>query len=478
MINPAWNRTKIVATMGPACASYEVLLEMVKRGLDICRLNASHGDHATHQHFIDNVRRLNVVHDLNVGILLDLQGPKIRVGKLDEPYPVQPGDTVQLSTTITKRQGHMLPMEYETLAQDVKVGDLILVDDGKVQLEVTETNGTDTVALKVLVGAEIGSRKGVNLPFSNVSLPSLTDKDIADVELAVANNLEWVALSFVRKAADVTALRELLKAHNCQSRIVAKIEKPEALRNIDDIIAVSDAIMVARGDLGVEIYMEEVPMWQKIIVRKCNEQAKPVIVATQMLESMIENPRPTRAETTDVANAVLDGADAVMLSGETSVGKYPVDVVQVMQRIITNVEEREERLLYFRDFPVEPDNPDFMPDSVCRAAVLLANQVQAKAIVGNTRSGYTGFQLSRYRPHANIFIFTDNRLLLNTLSLVWGVRAFYYDSFVGTNESIKDTTAILQAKGLVQPGDIVINTGSMPLHERKKTNMLKVTVVE
>ncbi|MBX3101124.1 MAG: pyruvate kinase [Bacteroidetes bacterium] len=478
MINPVWNRTKIVATMGPACADYPVLLDMVKSGLDICRLNASHGDHATHQHFIDHVRRINVVHDLNVGILLDLQGPKIRVGKLDKPHPVQAGDIIQLSTTITRQQGNMLPMEYETLAQDVKVGDLILVDDGKVQLEVTETNEKDTVTLKVLVGHEIGSRKGVNLPFSNVSLPSLTEKDIADVELAVANQLEWVALSFVRKASDITALRQLLQARNCPSRIVAKIEKPEALRNIDEIIDASDAIMVARGDLGVEIYMEEVPMWQKVIVRKCNEKAKPVIVATQMLESMIENPRPTRAETTDVANAVMDGADAVMLSGETSVGKYPLEVVRVMQRIITIVEEHEDQQLYFCDFPVDPHSPDFLPDSACRAAVLLANQVNAKAIVGNTRSGYTGFQISRYRPHANIFIFTDNRLLLNTLSLVWGVRAFFYDSFVGTNESIRDTTAILQARGMVQPGDVVINSGSMPLGERKKTNMIKITVVE
>lgn len=476
MISPVWNKTKIVATMGPATHNPDTLLDLIQSGLDICRLNASHGDHAAHQYFIDQVRRINVVYDLNIGILLDLQGPKIRVGKLDKPYPVQVGDEVKLSTAVQQQAGNVLPMEYETLIQDVKPGDLLLIDDGKLQTEVVANNGVDTVTLKALIPGEIGSRKGVNLPFSHVSLPSLSDKDLEDLELAVHNQLEWVALSFVRKASDITELREILQRKGCKSRIVAKIEKPEALENIDAIIAATDAVMVARGDLGVEIYMEEVPLWQKTIVRKCNEQGKPVIVATQMLESMMDNPRPTRAETTDVANAVLDGADAVMLSGETSVGKYPVEVVRVMQRIISMVELHDE--LYHRVQKIPTDSNDFLPDSICRSAVLLSEQIKAQAIVGMTRSGYTGLMLARHRPKANIFIFTDNRHLLNQLSLVWGVRAFFYDGFEGTNESIRDTNAILKARGFVQEGQIILNTGSMPLGAGLKTNMMKITIVE
>lgn len=476
METPVWNKTKIVATMGPAVKDYDTLLSLIQHGVDICRLNASHGDHAAHQHFIDLIRRINVVHDLNVGILLDLQGPKIRVGKLDEPYPVQKDDIIHLSTAKNKREGNILPMEYETLIQDVKVGDLLLIDDGKLQMEVVENNHKDTVTLKTIIGGEIGSRKGVNLPFSNVSLPSLSEKDLEDLELAVYNQLEWVALSFVRRASDITELREILKAKGCKSRIIAKIEKPEALANIDEIIDATDAVMVARGDLGVEIYMEEVPMWQKTIVRKCNEKAKPVIVATQMLESMMTNPRPSRAETTDVANAVLDGADAVMLSGETSVGQYPIQVVEVMQKIL-NISETNPDMYHRYKAIVDPETPDFLADSACQAAVQLSQQIKARAIVGMTRSGYTGFQLSRYRPAANIFIFTDNRHLLNQLSLVWGVRAFFYDSFVGNNESIEDVNGLLRARGLVQKGDVVVNTGSMPLQAGLKTNLLKITII-
>jgi pyruvate kinase len=302
----------------------------------------------------------------------------------------------------------------------------------------------------------------------------MTNKDFKDVDFAIAQHVEWIALSFVRRAEDISSLRSYLQAHDSDAKIIAKIEKPEALANIDAIIEAADGIMVARGDLGVEIYIEEVPFWQKKIVQKCNMAAKPVIVATQMLDSMIENRRPTRAETTDVANAVLDGSDAVMLSGETSVGKYPVEVVRTMQKIVTQAEL--DASVYYRYQTVDPGSDTFLSDSVCLTAVNLARQIQAKAIVGMTRSGYTAYRTSKFRPEANIYIFSDNRDLLTTLNLVWGVRAFYYDSMEGTNESIKDTVQFLKDKGYIQAGDCVINTASMPLRDRGRTNMVKITV--
>jgi pyruvate kinase len=314
------------------------------------------------------------------------------------------------------------------------------------------------------------------LPNTHISLPSLTDKDLRDLQLGIRNHVDWIALSFVRTPEDILVLRQILKDNNCPSRIIAKIEKPEALINIDKIIEVSDAIMVARGDLGVEIPIEEVPFWQKTIVAKCNAQAKPVIVATQMLDSMIENARPTRAEATDVANAVFDGADALMLSGETSTGKYPVEAVKTMQRIIAKAEESD--MIYHRNYDSDPNSDTFYSDVTCNIAVRFAEELNAKAIISLTQSGYTAFQLSKRRPKANIFIFTSNRPLLDTLNLVWGVQAYYYDGFEGTNQTIQDVIDILKKDDAVQPGDIVINTASIPIEERGRTNMVKYTVVK
>jgi pyruvate kinase len=367
-------------------------------------------------------------------------------------------------------------MELPTFARDVQPGDQILVNDGKEELRVVSTDGDTQVVLEVVHGKTLEARKGVNLPDSEVSVPSLTDKDRLDLELAILNDVDWVALSFVRKAEDIHQLRHILEFRGSKAKIIAKVEKPQALREIDGIIAASDAVMVARGDLGVEIPIEQVPIWQKRIVAKCNLASKPVIVATQMLDSMIENPRPTRAEATDVLNAVLDGADAVMLSGETSVGKHPLVVVETMQRIIEEAEREDS--LYHRDLSFDRESPTFHSDVTCRAAVKLAEQIGATAIVGMTYSGYTAYRLSRYRPHAHIFIFTENRRLLSAMSLVWGVRAFYYDSYVGTNETIRDVNQILVEQGLIQPGDIVINTGVMPIRSRSRTNMVKFTVIE
>ncbi len=475
-MDTTFNRTKIVTTLGPASASREVLTDMIRAGVDVCRLNASHGAHADHQELIDLIRSINEAENVQVSILLDLQGPKIRVGKLDQPFPVQAGQRFKFSTSAAKQEGDVLPIDYETFAKDVKPGETVLVEDGKVQLRVVATNEIDIAELEVVVGNQIGSRKGVNVPDTHVSLPSLTEKDLEDLEFGIRNHVDWIALSFVRRAEDILWLKELLHVKGSTAKIIAKIEKPEALHNIDSIIHAADAIMVARGDLGVEIAMEDVPFWQKKIVRRCNTFGRPVIVATQMLESMIESPRPTRAETTDVANAVLDGADAVMVSGETSVGKYPVEVVKVMQRILAKAELED--VVYKPGTKPELDSKTFHSDAICFSACKFSNGIKAKALVSMTRSGYTAFQLSRHRPRASIFIFTDNRPLINTLNLVWGVRAFFYDRFVGTNETIQDVIKILKEKGLVNANDMVVNVASMPLARKGRANMFKFTVVE
>lgn len=462
--------------MGPACANPKTLLSMVEAGLDVARLNFSHADHETHAKSLKMVRDINKKYNTNIAILQDLQGPKIRIGNLKEDLKIKPGQIVTIRTDITEQQDKVLPIIYDTFAEDVKVGDPILLDDGKVEAVVHETNNKNQVKLKIIAGEAIKSRKGVNLPQTKISVPTITEKDFQDIDFAIEHQVEWLALSFVRSADDIKLLKELLRLKNGTSRIIAKIEKPEALKNIDEIIAVADGIMVARGDMGVEIPMEEVPAWQKRIIKKCNLQGKPVIVATQVMESMIENPRPTRAEANDVANALVDGADAVMLSGETSVGKYPVEVVSSMHRILMSV-EKEDESIYYRNLDNFPEDGEFLSSSIVNSACTLARHTKANAILGMTRSGYTVVQLARCRPQAQIYAFTNNRPVLNMLNLIWGVRAFYYDGFVSTDDTIQDVHEILKEKDLVKPGDILINTGSMPLHEHGLTNMVKISRV-
>lgn len=476
-MNPlhTFNRTKIVCTLGPASASYPVLKQLIQAGMDVCRLNFSHGTHEDHQVTLDLIRKLNGELGTHIAILQDLQGPKMRIGKLEQPFPIKPGDEVIISTSIQVQQGNILPIQYESFAKDVNAGELLLVDDGKVELRVVETNKVDTVRLVVNHGDAIGSKKGVNLPYTEISLPSITPKDLRDVEFGIRNNVEWIALSFVRTAAEVIQLKEYIRERGGKARIISKIEKPEALKNIDSIIDASDGIMVARGDLGVEIFMEDVPMWQKVIIRKSNAAGKPVIVATQMMESMIENRRPTRAETNDVANAVMDGADALMLSGETSVGRFPVEVVQSMQKIIATMENQDE--VYNKRFTLNKSSRTYIHDAIIQTACTLSEETEAAALIGMTRSGYTAFELARHRPKAGIFIFTDNQDLLTTLSLVWGVRTIFYDRFVSTDETFADIEQILKDLQLVRVGDVIINTASMPIHARKRTNMVKVSVV-
>jgi pyruvate kinase len=470
----SYNKTKIVATVGPASNNKEMLRALVNEGVDVFRLNFSHGTHDDHQKVIDFVREINEELGTHIALLQDLQGPKIRVNEMQPGVEITAGDTITITTKEVLGNQALVSTSYEGLPKDVKVGDMILVDDGKIELKVKEVKATE-VLCTVVYGGPLKSRKGINLPFSKVSAPSLTDKDYEDLEFGLKNKVDWVALSFVRKATDIEILRAVIDRYKSNTRIVAKIEKPEALENIDAIIEATDAIMVARGDLGVEIWMEEVPMVQKMLVDKCNQASKPVIVATQMMESMIENPRPTRAETNDVANAVLDGADALMLSAETAAGKYPIEVIRSMVRTIGSVEKSGNIFYKFRD--IDPKSPNYFNDSLILTACKLAQEVKAKAIVGMTQMGYVAFKASSHRPDANIFAFTSNDAILNTMNLVWATKAYHYDKAASTDETISDVEKILKRDGHVTSGDIFIILASMPIQARGRSNMIKVHVV-
>jgi pyruvate kinase len=476
-MKPFHSRTKIVATLGPASAKPEVLFSMFNAGLDVCRLNFSHGSQADHQETLDTIRELNKKHSYNVGILADLQGPKIRIGMVqDGGIHLVNGARTIITTKECIGNEERIYITYNTFPNDVKAGEVILLDDGKLQMRVIETNYNDEVICEVVHGGILTSRKGVNLPNTKVSIPSLTPEDRDNLEFVLKNDVEWIGLSFVRNAADIVELKEIIKQRGKTARVIAKIEKPEAIANIDEIIAVSDGIMVARGDLGVEMPMEEVPLLQKMIVNKCRAASKPVIIATQMLESMITTPRPTRAEVNDVANSVLDGADAVMLSGETSVGEFPLIVIETMQKIIQNIETN--------NYPFHPQKflrtseASFLSDAICDTAANLSKQTNAVGIVSMTVSGYTAFEISSHRPKALTYIFTSNINLLNTLSLVWGVQGFYYDKFESTDETILDVNRILKELKLIKKGDIVINTAAIPIERKGKTNMVKITVID
>jgi pyruvate kinase len=471
----SYNKTKIVATVGPASNNKDMLRALVKEGVDVFRLNFSHGTYEDHQKVVIAVREINQEFGSTISLLQDLQGPKIRIQEMQPDVVVERGQQLIITTKQLLGSRDIVSTSYQSLPKDVKFGDMILIDDGKIELRVKEVRDVEVVT-EVVYGGPVKSRKGINLPFTKVSAPSLTEKDLKDVEFGIKNNLDWIALSFVRKASDIIALREILNANKCTSKIVAKIEKPEALSNIDEIIAATDAIMVARGDLGVEIWLEEVPMVQKMLVEKCNKAGKPVIVATQMMESMIENPRPTRAETNDVANAVMDGADAVMLSAETAAGKFPIEVIRSMVRTISSVEKNPN--MYYRFREVNKDSPTYIHDNFVLAACKLAKDVGAKAIVGMTQSGYTAFQSSAYRPNSNIFVFSSNRSLLTQMNLVWGSQAYLYDKVNSTDETIADVEATLKRDGHVKSGDIFIVLASMPIHEKARTNTLKINIVK
>jgi pyruvate kinase len=466
----------MIATIGPVTRDKSVLERMIQEGVDVFRINLSHDTHQEHLKTIRFIHQLNEEMGSNVAILGDLQGPKLRIGVM-ENNGVQLEDGQKFSFVTTPCTGDIQKayLSYERLPSDVIIGERILVDDGKLIFEVTGTNKTDTVTTRVISGGPLSSKKGVNLPHTRISQPSLTEKDIKDAQFLLDHQVDWIALSFVRTKKDILDLRKIVDEHHNYARIIAKIEKPEALEEIDEIIEVSDAIMVARGDLGVEVEFHKVPLIQKNIIKKCKERSKPVIVATQMMESMITNPTPTRAEANDVANAVLDGTDSVMLSGETAIGKYPVKTITNMQMIIDSTETEE--YIYYQEHPPLPEAETFLADSICFNAVRLAHQVNAAAIVTLTHSGFTALKISSQRPKAPIFTFTMNKDLINDLSLVWGVRSYYLGECTNLNDYIDYTEEFLISENLLKKGDLVVHVGSIPILEKGKTNMLKLTRV-
>lgn len=470
-------KTKIVATIGPASASKEVLKEMILTGVNVVRLNFSHGTHEDHEQVVKTIRELDKEMNGNTAILADLQGPKIRTGEMkDGGIELVPGKELIIGTDEVLGSPDRISTNYKNFPRDVNKGESILLDDGKIELEILKTNRKNEVICKILHGGTLHSNKGINLPNTNISLPCLTEKDLEDLDFALSQDVDWIGLSFVRNARDVIELKHIIQDQEKHARVVAKIEKPEAIQEIDDIIRETDALMVARGDLGVEIPMQNVPLIQKMLIRKCIRNAKPVIVATQMMESMITNVTPTRAEVNDVANAVMDGADAVMLSGETSVGKFPVKVIEAMAKIVKEV-EKYEKVYYHEKVPVESEEERFITDSVCYNACRLAKRVNAKAIITMSHSGYTGFKVTSQRPKSEIFVFTGNKKILSQMSLLWGVRAFYYDKMVSTDHTIADIKYILKKQGLLSEGEFVINIASMPIAEMGMSNMLRLSKV-
>ena len=471
------SKTKIIATMGPACSSREVLSRLFEAGIDVCRLNFSHSNYENHLAVIKTIQELNEEYNSNVAILADLQGPKLRIGEV-ENNGVLLADNAEIifTTECCIGDAKKIYMSYEHFAEDVVPGEAVLIDDGKIKLEVIETDGKNEVRLKVIHGGLLSSKKGVNLPDTKVSLPSLTEKDLKDVEFILDQEVDWIALSFVRSATDIVELKDIIKRKKKNVKVIAKIEKPEALNEIDNIIDVSDAIMIARGDLGVEISFDRVPLIQKQIINKCIQNAKPVIIATQMLESMINNFRPTRAEASDVANGVFDGADTLMLSGETSVGNYPFEVIKAMQSIIDYAEGKEFVLKH--EHQPDPRSLYYLPHSICYNACKMADLTNARAIITFTASGATAFQISSHRPKADIFVFSSNKILIKKLSLVWGVRAFYLPHANNINDAIAHTISFLKEREYLKEDDVVVHVGSIPIRDEGKTNMMKISYVK
>ena len=470
-------KTKIVATLGPACSDASVIEQMMLQGVDVFRINFSHADYSDVQERIQTIRELNAKLNYHTSILADLQGPKLRVGVMEEGTFVNPGDQVTFSTESPfVGNAEKAYMNYQNFPKDVKAGERILLDDGKLIFEVVSTNGSTEVVAQVIQGGAFKSKKGVNLPNTDISLPALTEKDIKDAEFAISQEVDWIALSFVRNAEDVQQLQELIQKHSSSKiPIISKIEKPEALENIEKIIAYSDGLMVARGDLGVEIPAAEVPLHQKELVHLAKKARIPVIIATQMMETMIDSLTPTRAEVNDVANSVMDGADAVMLSGETSVGQYPVQVIETMRNILKSVEESV--LIQVPQSPPTIRTNRFVTKSICYHAAHIANDIQAHAISTLTNSGYTAFQISAWRPSAHVLVFTSNKKILTQLNLLWGVKAFYYDNLVSTDKTVEEVNQIAFEKGFVESGDMIVNLAAMPIQEKGMVNTLRVSVI-
>lgn len=474
----AHKKTKIVATIGPACDSYEMILALVKAGANVFRLNFSHGTHEEKASVIEHIRRIIREEPYNIGILGDLQGPKLRVGNLENNMLIlTPGKQLILTSEQCIGNEERIYVSYPYLSEDVQKGERIFLDDGKMEVKVIDIINNTDVLVEVVLGGTLLPKKGVNLPDTSLSMPALTKKDIEDLAFCIEQKIDWLALSFVRKVEDIIDLKKRLHEKKSKMKVIAKIEMPEALKGLRDIIVESDGVMVARGDLGVELPVEQVPVLQKDIIRKCMHRAKPVIVATQMMESMMDRTKPNRSEVSDVANAVLEGADAVMLSGETATGSYPVLVVETMSKIIN---EAEKTLYDYNREDIlapQPHSPSFLSDAVCYSACKLANDAHANALVGMTQSGYTGFMLSSFRPKCPLYIFSKEKSLINQLSLSWGVRAFYYAEEESLDEILFDQINILKRRGFLNKGDVIVNTGSTPVELHLPTNIIKISKV-
>jgi len=470
-------RTKIVATIGPSSADREILKKMILSGMNVCRINFSHGSYDDHAKVVSNVRSLNDELNTNVAILADLQGPKIRTGVMSpEGVSLEVGAKTCIQVDDIIGTAERFSINYGELPQDVNIGELILLDDGKLMLEVVSSDGENEIICTVRQGGVLSSKKGVNLPNTKISLPSLTEKDENDLAFAIEQDVDWIGLSFVRSEKDIIDLKQRISKAGGKAKVIAKIEKPEALACIDEIVVETDGLMVARGDLGVEIPYQNVPLAQKMLINKGIKYAKPVIVATQMMETMITQMSPTRAEVNDVANAVLDGADAVMLSGETSVGKYPVEVINAMTNIIKEMETDDK--IYYKEEPPEKNEERFISDSICYNACRLAQRVEVDAIITMSFSGYTAYKIASQRPSAFVFVFTSNRKILTQLNLVWGVKAFYYNKQISTDHTIADIKYIMKTGGYLVEGDLVINIASIPLEDLGSSNMLKLSHVD
>ena len=474
---PINKKTKILATLGPATNTKEIISRLVDAGVNVFRINFSHADYENVKARIKDIREINEEKNLHVAILADLQGPKLRVGVMEENVILKDSDTFIFTTDECIGDNKKAFMTYQNFPKDVKAGENILVDDGKLMFNVIATNKKNEVTTKVIVGGVLSSKKGVNLPNTKISLPALTEKDMKDAIFAIEQNVDWIALSFVRNPEDLRKLHDLIsQKSDYRIPVIAKIEKPEAVENIDALIPYCDGIMVARGDLGVEIPMQEVPLIQKMLVQRAKLARIPVIIATQMMETMITNAVPTRAEVNDVANSIMDGADAVMLSGETSVGAHPIRVIEKMTEIIKSVENSP--LIKVPQAPPHIRTDRFITKAVCHHAALMANDVAAKAISTLTNSGYTAFQISAWRPTSYILAFSSEKRILAKMSLLWGVRSFFYDKNVSTDDTVLDINKIARQKGFVSTNDYVINLTSMPVKAKGMVNTLRVSQIK
>ena len=471
-------KTKIIATLGPSSSSSGVIEKLIKEGVDVLRINFSHSSHEEAQVLIKEIRKINTNLNTNTSILADLQGPKLRIGKMRPDISLNVGSIIKIKTGKEFiGDDKVIFINYQTLPLDINIEEKILIDDGKIILKVTETNKKDQILAEVIQGGNVSSNKGFNLPNTSISQPALTDKDIKDAIFSAKQNVDWIALSFVRQESDIKSLIKLLEKNtDYRIPVIAKIEKPEGVKNIDDIMKYASGIMVARGDLGVEINAAEVPLIQKKLVNKAKKARIPVIIATQMMESMMESLNPNRAEVNDVANSVMDGADALMLSGETSIGKHPIEVIRTISKIIGKVENSNLISLKHKH-PTDYDSDRFITKSVCYYAAKIANDTNAKAISTLTNSGYTAYQISSWRPKTHVLVFTSNSRILTQLNLLWGVKAFYYDSTESTDKTVEEINKIAVDNEYLQKNEKVITLTSMPIHEKGMVNTVRVTKI-